>query len=93
MCLHQLLIVCHFNINSDFMLIIANHVPFFFYIKLQIIFKVISLPFDLDIILKIAVNALKLAFTTPVSFTADFKIDFLTDRMPDHVDIFSIGSL
>ena len=93
MCLHQLSIVCPFNINSDFMLIIANHIPFLFYIKLQIIFKVISLLFDLDIILKIAVNALKLAFTTPLSFTTHFKFDFLSDRMPDHVDICSIGSL
>ena len=27
-CLHRLSIVCHFNINIDFKLIIANHVPF-----------------------------------------------------------------
>ena len=85
--------MCHFNTNGDFKLIIANHVPFLFYFKLQIVFKVISISFDLDIILKIAVNALKLAFTTPVSFTTHFKIDLLTDRMPDHVDICSIGSL
>ena len=44
-CLHQLSIVCHFNINIDFKLIIANHVPFLFYSKLHIIFKVISISF------------------------------------------------
>ena len=27
-CLHRLSIVCQFNINIDFKLIIANHVPF-----------------------------------------------------------------
>ena len=40
MCLHRLSIVCHFNTNGDFKLIIANHVPFLFYYELQIIFKV-----------------------------------------------------
>ena len=48
-------IVCHFNINIDLKLIIANHVPLLFYFKLHIIFKVISISFDLEIILKIAV--------------------------------------
>ena len=43
-CLHRLS-MCHFNINIDFKLIIANHVPFLFYFKLHIIFKVISIWF------------------------------------------------
>ena len=43
-CLHRLsIIVCHFNTNIDFKLIVANHVPFLFYFKLHIIFKVISI--------------------------------------------------
>ena len=32
------IIVCHFNSNGDFKLIIANHVPFLFYYQLQVIF-------------------------------------------------------
>ena len=44
-CLHRLSIVCHFNTNIDFKLIVANHVPFLFYSKLHIIFKVISISF------------------------------------------------
>ena len=93
MCLHRLTIACHFNTCGDFKLIIANLVPFLFSFKLQMKFKVISISFDLDIILKIAVNALKLAFRTSVSFTTHFKIDFLTDRIPNHIDICSIDSL
>ena len=42
-CLHRLSIVCHFNTNIDFKLIVANHVPFLVYFKLHIIFKVISI--------------------------------------------------
>ena len=42
-CLHRLSIVCHFNTNIDFKLIVANHVPFLFYFKLHIIFKIISI--------------------------------------------------
>ena len=44
-CLHRLSIVCHFNTNIDFKLIVANHVPFLVYFKLHIIFKVISIWF------------------------------------------------
>ena len=44
-CLHRLSIVCHSNINIDFKLIIANHVPFLLYFKLHVIFKVISIWF------------------------------------------------
>ena len=49
--------------------------------------------FDLDIVLKIAVNALKSAYSQHLRFSAHFKIDFLSGRTPDHDDICSIGSL
>ena len=95
-CLHRLSFLCHFNINSDFKLIIANQVPLFCsvfsYICLN--FKIIFISFDLDIILKGVCKCLKISiYSHDMSFTAYFKLDFLTDRMPHHVDICSIGSL
>ena len=52
--------------------------------------------FDLDIVLKIAVNALKSAYLHHLRFSPHFKIDcedFFSGRAPDRDDICSIGSL